>query len=265
MNRKRVEGGIIRLLVVIKVDRFAKLLDITTYDEISGHAAAPQTDSLKLTCGKGVGHLAWPRSCFCNPKIQDVVKRIRMIGTAWEGQVAVADYEIKYPEQLQPIGARHKLKENMFTKREQITACVHLHESRRWCKGNLKRRRIFRHVSWRDAWSLRIPGTGRSRLRSFPFTPFHLPMASRCLGRYPSPPVPVNPLASDGPYYSDMYSPANPYHTPLPHPPYTALPVDNQPPAATLRGGTLLHRVFLRSTGADPDAITLSISLGNNC
>jgi len=30
--------AITRLLVVIKVDLFAKLLDITTHDEISGHA-----------------------------------------------------------------------------------------------------------------------------------------------------------------------------------------------------------------------------------
>ena len=98
-----------------------------------------------------------------------------------------------------------------------------------------------------------------------PLTPFHLPMASTLSRSLPVPSGPVKPLATDGPYHNDIYSPANPYHTPLPRPPYTALPVDGQPPAATLRGGTLLHRGFLRSTGADPDAITLSISLRCKC
>jgi protein-serine/threonine kinase len=70
-------------------------------------------------------------------------------------------------------------------------------------------------------------------------------MASRPSRPLPVPPGPVNPLASGGPYHNnDIYSPANPYHTPLPRPPYAALPVDDQPPAATLRGGTLLHKGF---------------------
>ena len=36
-----------------------------------------------------VDHVAWPRPCFCNPNIWDIVKRIRMTGVVWEGQVIV--------------------------------------------------------------------------------------------------------------------------------------------------------------------------------
>jgi protein-serine/threonine kinase len=78
-----------------------------------------------------------------------------------------------------------------------------------------------------------------------PFSPPSLvPMASRPSRPLPVPPgpVPVNPLG--GPYHTNIYSPANPYHNPLSHPSYTAVPVNDEPPAATLRGGTLLHKGF---------------------
>jgi hypothetical protein len=41
------------LVVVIKVDLFAKLLDITTQSPEVHDRAAPRTGSLTLTCGKG--------------------------------------------------------------------------------------------------------------------------------------------------------------------------------------------------------------------
>jgi len=69
-------------------------------------------------------------------------------------------------------------------------------------------------------------------------------MASRPSRPLPTPPGPVYPLnASD---LASIYSPANPYRTPFPHPPNAgpSLPVDEERPAATLRGGTLLHKGF---------------------
>ena len=50
--------------------------------------AVPERVHCRLTCRKEwsmyfykvVDHVAWPRPCFCNPNIRDVVKRIRMIG-----------------------------------------------------------------------------------------------------------------------------------------------------------------------------------------
>jgi hypothetical protein len=47
-----------------------------------------------------------------------------------------------------------------------------------------------------------------------PLTPFHLPMASTLSRSLPVPSGPVKLLATDGPYHNDIYSPANPYHTP---------------------------------------------------
>ena len=67
-------------------------------------------------------------------------------------------------------------------------------------------------------------------------------MASRPSRPLPVPPGPVNPLG--GPYHDNIYSLPNPYHNPLPRPPYTALPIEEGRPAATLRGGTLLHKGF---------------------
>lgn len=132
--------------------------------------------------------------------------------------------------------------------------------------GKLKSRR---HVLWRHAWSprtslsssaqapaglsLSLPETDRDwpapggppcdRTIS---SPSLVPMASRPSRPLPTPPGPVNPLG--GPDHSHIYSLANPYRTPLPRPPYTplglSLPVDDEPPTATLRGGTLLHKGF---------------------
>jgi hypothetical protein len=51
---------------------------------------APRCEFLDADLRKGmvhvlqvhkVDHVAWPRPCFCNAKIRDVIKRIRMIGT----------------------------------------------------------------------------------------------------------------------------------------------------------------------------------------
>ena len=65
---------------VIKVDLFAKLLDITTH----GISTERHPDGfLDADLREGmvhvlqvykVDHVAWPRPCFCNPKIRDVVK-----------------------------------------------------------------------------------------------------------------------------------------------------------------------------------------------
>ena len=88
------------------------------------------------------------------------------------------------------------------------------------------------------------PGHSRSGTR--PPRSSLLPMASRPSRPLPTPPGLVNPLtASD---FNDIYSLSNPYQSPHPHPPYgllgPSLPPRDDPPAATLRGGTLLHKGF---------------------
>ncbi|KAI9511137.1 hypothetical protein F5148DRAFT_975586 [Russula earlei] len=69
-------------------------------------------------------------------------------------------------------------------------------------------------------------------------------MSSRPSRPLPTLPGSVYPL--NAPDRNDIYTPANPYRAPLPHPPYAgpSLPVVDEPPAATLRGGTLLHKGF---------------------
>jgi protein-serine/threonine kinase len=70
-------------------------------------------------------------------------------------------------------------------------------------------------------------------------------MASRPSRPLPTPPGPVNPLAT--PDHDHIYSPAYPYRIPLSRPEYPPGPsllVDEERPAATLRGGTLLHKGF---------------------
>jgi len=76
--------------------------------------------------------------------------------------------------------------------------------------------------------------------------PISSPMASRPSRPLPTPPGPVNPPS--GSDHDHIYSLAYPYRTPLSRPQYRPpgpnLPVDEEPPAATLRGGTLLHKGF---------------------
>ena len=70
-------------------------------------------------------------------------------------------------------------------------------------------------------------------------------MASRPSRPLPTPPGPVNPLGT--PDHDHIYSPAHPYRIPLSRPEYPpgpSFPVDEERPAATLRGGTLLHKGF---------------------
>jgi len=71
-------------------------------------------------------------------------------------------------------------------------------------------------------------------------------MASRPSRPLPTPPGPVNILS--GPDHDHIYSLAYPYRIPLSRPEYRTpgpnLPVDEERPAATLRGGTLLHKGF---------------------
>ncbi|KAH9978983.1 kinase-like domain-containing protein [Lactifluus volemus] len=72
-------------------------------------------------------------------------------------------------------------------------------------------------------------------------------MANRPPRPLPTPPGPVYPfgLSSD---LNHIYSPLNPYQSPHPHPPSglpgPSLPLHDDPPTATLRGGTLLHKGF---------------------
>ena len=72
-------------------------------------------------------------------------------------------------------------------------------------------------------------------------SPFPFSMPSRPSRPLPTPPGPVNPL-------DHIYSPAYPYRAPLSRPEYRpagpSLPLDEERPAATLRGGTLLHKGF---------------------
>jgi protein-serine/threonine kinase len=72
-------------------------------------------------------------------------------------------------------------------------------------------------------------------------SPFPFSMANRPSRPLPTPPGPVNPL-------DHIYSPAYSYRAPLPRPEYRttgpSFPVDEEQPAATLRGGTLLHKGF---------------------
>jgi len=63
-------------------------------------------------------------------------------------------------------------------------------------------------------------------------SPFPFSMVNRPSRPLPTPPGPVNPL-------DHIYSPAYQYRTPGP-----SFPVDEEQPAATLRGGTLLHKGF---------------------
>jgi len=65
---------------------------------------------------------------------------------------------------------------------------------------------------------------------SFPSRPLPLPASST--------PGPVKPLG--GPHHDNVYSIPTPDTNPLSRPPYTSLPVEDERPAATLRGGTLL-------------------------
>ena len=104
----------------------------------------------------------------------------------------------------------------------------------RLCQSQLRRR--LGSVS-SECCPLAVPPTIKSLL----LTPSLVPMATRPSRPLPVPPGPVNPLGSP---YHNIYSLSNPYLNPLPRPPYTAVPVDDQPPAATLRGGTLLHKGF---------------------
>ena len=71
-------------------------------------------------------------------------------------------------------------------------------------------------------------------------------MTSRPSRPLPTPPGPVNPLGSAD--RDHIYYPAYPYRTPISrpeyHPPGPSLPLDEERPAATLRGGTLLHKGF---------------------
>jgi hypothetical protein len=79
-----------------------------------------------------------------------------------------------------------------------------------------------------------------SRPRSLLLTPSlgHYCRPSR---PFPVPPGPVHPLG--GPCHN-ICSLSNPYLKKFPRSPYMAVPVDDQPPAATLREGTLSHKGF---------------------
>ena len=70
-------------------------------------------------------------------------------------------------------------------------------------------------------------------------------MASRPSRPLPIPPGPVNPLSSTN---RDHIYPAYPYRFALSRPEFRplgpSLPLDEERPAATLRGGTLLHKGF---------------------
>jgi protein-serine/threonine kinase len=72
-------------------------------------------------------------------------------------------------------------------------------------------------------------------------SPFPFSMANRPSRPLPTPPGPVNHL-------DHIYSPAYPYRAPLSRPEYRpagpSLPLDEERPAGTLRGGTLLHKGF---------------------
>ena len=71
-------------------------------------------------------------------------------------------------------------------------------------------------------------------------------MASRPSRPLPTPPGPVNPLG--GTNHDHIYSPAYPYRASPSRPEFRplgpSLPLDEERPAATLRGGTLLHKGF---------------------
>jgi hypothetical protein len=71
-------------------------------------------------------------------------------------------------------------------------------------------------------------------------------MASRPSRPLPTPPGPVIPLSDSD--HDHIYSLAYPYRIPLSRPEYRSpgpnLLVDEERPAATLRGGTLLHKGF---------------------
>jgi len=77
-------------------------------------------------------------------------------------------------------------------------------------------------------------------------SPFPFSTVTRPSRPLPTPPAPVIPLDSSG--HDHIYSPAYPYRAPLSRPDYRApgpsLPLDEERPAATLRGGTLLHKGF---------------------
>ena len=128
---------------------------------------------------------------------------------------------------------------------------------------------VYGTCPWRHAWSPRYHGfvnlssdaglrstKGKAELLSAPsggaacdqslsllLAHSLVPMTSRTSRPLPVPPGPVTPLG--GPYHDNIYSVSGPYHhNLLPRPPYTALPVEDERPAATLRGGTLLHKSF---------------------
>ena len=83
------------VVVVIKVGLFAKLLDITTrrWDLRRCMTERHPGRVFDADLREGMVHVlqvhkvdhgvAWPRPCFCNAKIRDVIKRIsiRMTGT----------------------------------------------------------------------------------------------------------------------------------------------------------------------------------------
>ncbi len=77
-------------------------------------------------------------------------------------------------------------------------------------------------------------------------SPFPFSMASRPSRPLPIPPGPVYPPGSLD--HDHIYSPAYPYRGPLSRPQYRptepSLPLDEERPSATLRGGTLLHKGF---------------------
>ena len=152
----------------------------------------------------------------------------------------------------------------MFTKKEEITA-ARVERLDGHCKGKVdptdnrgsRRRSVPARVrgasrvvaapaltGWAQGQAVSsecCPQAVPPTIKSLLLAPSLVPMATRPSRPLPVPPGPVNPLG--GPYHN-IYSLSNPYHNPLPRPPYTAVPVDDQPPAATLRGGTLLHKGF---------------------
>ena len=111
----------------------------------------------------------------------------------------------------------------------------------RLCQSQLRRRFAFNQ---RQGQLLSAPSGGAACDQSLSLLLAHslVPMASRASRPLPVPPGPVNPLG--GPYHDSIYSVPDPYRNPLPRPPYTAFPVEDERPAATLRGGTLLHKGF---------------------